>query len=72
MVDQQNSSEPDWYEQSVEKTLVTLNTTERGISEQESKKRLANYGFNRLPEPKKTVFFYASCSSFITYSSMYY
>lgn len=57
MVDQQNSSEPDWYEQSVEKTLVTLNTTERGISEQESKKRLANYGFNRLPEPKKTVFF---------------
>ncbi|HAU1153037.1 TPA: cation-transporting P-type ATPase [Legionella pneumophila] len=52
MVEHQNSSEPDWHEQSVEKILVTLNTTEWGISEQESKQRLAYYGFNRLPETK--------------------
>ncbi|CZG11485.1 Probable cation-transporting ATPase F [Legionella pneumophila] len=57
MVEQQNSSEPDWYEQSVEKTLVMLNSTEQGISDQESKKRLAYYGFNRLPEPKRNSLF---------------
>ncbi|HAU1183106.1 TPA: cation-transporting P-type ATPase [Legionella pneumophila] len=57
MVEQQNNSEPDWHKQPVEKTLVTLNTTERGISDQESKKRLAYYGFNRLPEPKRISLF---------------
>ncbi|MFO8488005.1 cation-transporting P-type ATPase [Legionella pneumophila serogroup 1] len=52
MAGQQNISEPAWHKQSVEKTLVALNTTEQGISEQESKKRLEYYDFNRLPEPK--------------------
>lgn len=58
MVEQQNISEPDWHKQSVEKILVTLNSTEQGISDQESKKRLAYYGFNRLPEPKKKKSFF--------------
>lgn len=57
MVEQQNSSESNWHEHSIEQTLVTLNTTERGISEQESKKRLEYYGFNRLPEPKRKSIF---------------
>lgn len=57
MVEQQNISEPDWHKQSVEKILVTLNSTEQGISDQESKKRLAYYGFNRLPEPKRKSLF---------------
>ncbi|HAT2076033.1 TPA: cation-transporting P-type ATPase [Legionella pneumophila] len=57
MVEQQNSSESNWHEHSIEQTLVTLNTTERGISEQESTKRLEYYGFNRLPEPKRKSIF---------------
>ncbi|HAU0771709.1 TPA: cation-transporting P-type ATPase [Legionella pneumophila] len=57
MEEQQHISAPGWHEQSVEKTLITLNTTERGISEQESTKRLEYYGFNRLPEPKRKSIF---------------
>lgn len=69
---QPNTSPPCWHEQSIEMTLVALNATELGLSEQESQKRLERYGLNRLAEPEKEVLLYASCSSFTTYSSMCY
>ncbi|MFO3423717.1 cation-transporting P-type ATPase [Legionella pneumophila serogroup 1] len=50
---QPNTSPPCWHEQSIEMTLVALNATELGLSEQESQKRLERYGLNRLAEPEK-------------------
>ncbi|KTD73830.1 cation-transporting P-type ATPase [Legionella tucsonensis] len=59
MAEQKNIiSESCWHEQSTETTFATLNTTEFGLSEEESQNRLKVYGFNRLPEPKrKSTFF---------------
>ncbi|QLZ67781.1 carbonate dehydratase [Legionella sp. PC1000] len=51
-------SERCWHEQSKETILATLNTTELGLSEEESQSRLKVYGFNRLPEPKRTSTFF--------------
>ncbi|MBN9230358.1 MAG: cation-transporting P-type ATPase [Legionella sp.] len=60
MAEQQQDilSEPCWHEQSKETILATLNTTELGLSEEESQSRLKVYGFNRLPEPKRTSTFF--------------
>uniref|UniRef100_UPI00104161D5 cation-transporting P-type ATPase n=1 Tax=Fluoribacter gormanii TaxID=464 RepID=UPI00104161D5 len=51
-------SEPCWHEQSKETIFATLNATELGLSEEESQGRLKIYGFNRLPEPKRTNTFF--------------
>ncbi|KTD18458.1 cation-transporting P-type ATPase [Legionella jordanis] len=59
MADPQNSySEPYWHELSTETILKTLNSSEFGLSEEESQRRLKDYGPNRLAEPKRksTVF----------------
>lgn len=44
-------SEPFWYEQSAEETLIALNSTGMGLSEDEAQIRLISHGSNRLPEP---------------------
>jgi len=60
MAEQQQDilSEPCWHEQSKETIFATLNATELGLSEEESQSRLKVYGFNRLPEPKRTSTFF--------------
>ncbi|KTD13233.1 cation-transporting P-type ATPase [Legionella jamestowniensis] len=52
------TAEPYWHEQSVETVLVSLNTTESGLSEDEFLNRLEHYGLNRLQEPKKKSIFF--------------
>ncbi len=50
----QNSSEQDFYTQPSSDILKGLNTNpEEGLSPVEAKKRLADEGENRLPEPQK-------------------
>ncbi|WP_010655387.1 cation-translocating P-type ATPase, partial [Fluoribacter dumoffii] len=44
---------PFWHEQSAKKTMIALNTTEIGLSEQEAQERLINHGLNLLPEPPR-------------------
>ena len=49
--------EKNWYNQSPDEVLKNLSTTkERGISEDEAKKRLEEYGENALAEEKKKSF----------------
>ena len=46
-----------WHTKTAEETLSALETTSSGLSESDVKKRLADVGFNKLPEPKrKNVF----------------
>lgn len=42
-----------WHDQSVSEVMSTLTAAETGLSEADAKKRLGDYGLNRLPEPKK-------------------
>ena len=42
-----------WHAQSVEKTFTSLETSKNGLSNEEALTRLAKYGKNRLPEPKR-------------------
>ena len=49
--------EKNWYNQSPDQVLKNLSTTkERGLSEDEAKKRLEKYGENALAEEKKKSF----------------
>lgn len=49
--------EKNWYNQSADEVLKNLSTTkERGLSEEEAKKRLEEYGENALAEEKKKSF----------------
>lgn len=49
--------EKNWYNQSTEEVLKNLSTTkERGLSEEEAKKRLEEYGENALEAEKKKSF----------------
>ena len=49
--------EKNWYNQSPDQVLKNLSTTkERGLSEDEAKKRLEEYGENALAEEKKKSF----------------
>lgn len=41
-----------WHNKSIEDTLKALNTSEQGLSLQESLRRLETYGQNKLPESK--------------------
>lgn len=42
-----------WHDQSVSEVMSTLTAAETGLSEADAKKRLGDYGLNRLPVPKK-------------------
>jgi Ca2+-transporting ATPase len=42
-----------WYSQNVEEALLKLNSSRDGLSEEEAKKRLAEYGLNELKEERK-------------------
>lgn len=54
MAEQQNNvSEPGWHSLSKEAILVSLNTNELGLSEDESQARLRRYGLNQLPQPER-------------------
>ncbi len=41
-----------WHLKTVEETVLVLNTTRHGLSDQEARTRLAQYGFNRLEKSK--------------------
>ena len=49
--------EKKWYSLSKEKIFETLGTTMRGLSSGEAEERIKQYGFNVLPEKKKTSLF---------------
>lgn len=57
MVEQKNNPKPHWHEQSAETIFATLNTTEFGLSENESHNRLKHYGLNHLQEPERINIF---------------
>ncbi|HEB01470.1 MAG TPA: HAD family hydrolase [Candidatus Portnoybacteria bacterium] len=42
-----------WHSFSIERTLTELKTKKSGLTEEEAKKRLQRFGFNKLPEEKR-------------------
>lgn len=46
--------EKNYYKKTVQESFETLNTSEKGLSEQEAQKRLDKYGENKLVRLKKT------------------
>lgn len=45
-----------FYTQSVEDSLVNLDSTSEGLSSADAKIRREHYGKNSLPEPKKQMY----------------
>ncbi|MEM2356180.1 MAG: cation-transporting P-type ATPase, partial [Candidatus Bathyarchaeia archaeon] len=42
-----------WHSLNIEEVLKRLNSSINGLTEEEAKKRLMQYGFNELEKPKK-------------------
>lgn len=53
-----------WHNKTAEETLSALKTTPSGLSESDVKQRLADAGFNKLPEPKRKNVFLRFLSHF--------
>lgn len=49
----QNKPQTAWHHLTIDSTLEALTSTASGLSQEEAKARLANYGANRLPAPPK-------------------
>lgn len=49
------SSEVKWHSLTANETILKLNSSEKGLTNEESKKRLTDYGFNELIEAKKST-----------------
>ena len=47
------TSETEWHERTAEDVLGTLDSSTRGLSEQEAESRLKSHGPNRLPPPRR-------------------
>ncbi|MDQ2086151.1 cation-transporting P-type ATPase [Herbivorax sp. ANBcel31] len=46
-----------WHSMDVKDVMAKLNTSKNGLSKEEAQIRLEQYGYNKLPEPKKTNLF---------------
>lgn len=56
-MDKNSRKKQSWHDQSLDIVMHMLKTTAQGLSEEEVRKRLAIYGFNRLPKPpQKNIF----------------
>ena len=53
-----------WHNKTAEETLSALKTTPSGLNESNVKQRLADVGFNKLPEPKRKNVFLRFLSHF--------
>ena len=53
-----------WHNKTAEETLSALKTTPSGLNESDVKQRLADVGFNKLPEPKRKNVFLRFLSHF--------
>jgi magnesium-transporting ATPase (P-type) len=53
-----------WHNKTAEETLSALKTTHSGLKESDVKHRLADVGFNKLPEPKRKNVFLRFLSHF--------
>ena len=56
-----------WHAESINRVIKLLNSRKSGLKKEEVKKRLAEFGFNELPEKKKINFIFIFLNQFRSY-----